>query len=208
MQLRAIISSAFNIACNLPSQHTNLPQYPFYGLSPTGLGRGDGCDLNDYEGHNFWDTEIFMFPSIALINQWWAEQLLHYRYMMLNSARDYAKTTNYSGARYPWESAASGYEVIQPGYEYIAEYQHHITGDISNAMELYFGATRNLKWAKEEGCEMAEEIAKFWQSRVSFNESSGFYDINHVMGPDEDHEDTRNNVYTNVIAAKALRFGS
>lgn len=207
--MRAIISSTFNIACNLPSGHPNLPQqHPFYyGLSPTGLGRG-GSDLNDYEGHNFWDTEIFMFPPIALINQKWAKSLLHYRYMMLNAARDYAKTTGYAGARFPWESAATGIETIQPGYEYIAEYQHHISGDISFAMRQYFALTHDTQWAKEEGCEMAEEIAKFWASRVKFNESTGYYDINHVMGPDEYHRNVNNNAYTNVIAAEALKFGS
>lgn len=192
----------------MPSEHSNLPQHPFYGLSPTGLGRGDGSDLNDYEGHNFWDTEIFMFPPIALINLDWAKSLLHYRYMMLDAARDYAKITGYNGARYPWESAATGYEAIQPGYEYIAEHQHHITGDISFAMQQYFALSNDLDWAHREGCKMAIEIAKFWESRVTLNESTGYYDINHIMGPDEDHNNIMNNVYTNVIAKRALKFGS
>ena len=206
--MRAIISSVFNIACNLPSENINLPQHqhPFYGLSPTGLGRGDSQD--DYEGHNFWDTEIFMFPTIALINHNWAKSLLHYRYIMLNSARDYSKMTGYKGARFPWESAATGYETIQPGYEYIAEYQQHITGDISFAMRQYFALTNDIQWAKDEGCEMAQEIAEFWESRVNFNEKSRLYEINHIMGPDEDHYNTNNNVYTNVIAIIALKFGS
>lgn len=207
-QLRAAISSVFNIVCNLPSETTNLPQqHPFYGLSPTGLSRG-GSDLSDYEGHNFWDTEIFMFPPIALINHNWAKSLLHYRYIMLQSARDNAITTGYKGARFPWESAASGFEVVQPGYEYIGEFQQHITGDISFAMRQYFALTHDAEWAMKEGCEMAMEIAKFWESRVKFNEESGFYDIEHVMGPDEDHNNITNNVYTNVIAKEALEFGS
>jgi protein-glucosylgalactosylhydroxylysine glucosidase len=193
--------------CNLPSIHTNIPQHPFYGLSPTGLGRG-GCDLNDYEGHNFWDTEIFMFPSIILMNHKWAQSLIHYRYMMLNAARDYAKTTGYEGARFPWESAATGYETVQPGYEYIGEYQHHITGDISFAMQQYYAMTNDLEWFKREGCKMAAEIAKFWESRVKYDEKFDCYNINHVMGPDEDHIDTTNNVFTNVIAIHALKFGT
>jgi trehalose/maltose hydrolase-like predicted phosphorylase len=207
-QLRAIISSAFNIACNLPSLRTNSPQqHPFYGLSPTGLGRG-GSELSDYEGHNFWDSEIFMFPPIALIDRNWARSLLHYRYIMLESARDYAKTTGFEGARFPWESAASGYVVVQPGYEYIGEFQQHITGDIAFAMRQYFALTHDVEWVKEEGCEMAEEIARFWASRVTLDESSGLYDIKHVMGPDEDHVNVTNNAYTNVVAREALKFGA
>lgn len=191
----------------MPSETTNLPQtHPFYGLSPTGLGLGDTQD--DYEGHNFWDTEIFMFPVVALINHNWGRSLLHYRYIMLNSARAIAKSSGYEGARFPWESAATGFETIQPGYEYIAEYQQHITGDISFAMRQYFALSNDLEWARSEGCEMAQEIAKFWESRVTFNETIGQYEIDHVMGPDEDHCDTKNNVYTNVIAVNALQFGS
>jgi trehalose/maltose hydrolase-like predicted phosphorylase len=191
----------------LPSEHTNLPQHPFYGLSPTGLSRG-GSDLSDYEGHNFWDTEMFMFPPIALINHNWAKRLLYYRYIMLDSAKEIAKNNGNKGARFPWESAAIGFETVQPGFEYIAKYQIHNTADISFAMQQYFALTNDIEWAEDEGCEMAEEIARFWASRVKFNETKGFYDIDNVMGPDEDHRDISNNVYTNVAAGKALKFGA
>lgn len=98
--------------------------------------------------------------------------------------------------------------MIQPGYEYIAEFQQHISGDISFGLSHYLALSHDIDYMKSEGCELASEIAKFWSSRVTFNESTGFYDINHVMGPDEDHEDVNNNVYTNVIAKFALKFGS
>lgn len=207
LQLRAITSSIFNIVCNLPSQNTNLPQYPFYGLSPTGLSRG-GSDLSDYEGHNFWDTEMFMFPPIALINHNWAKRLLYYRHIMLDSAKEIAKKNGYKGCQFPWESAALGFETVQPGFEYISEYQIHNTADISFAMQNYFGLTNDMEWAKDEGCEMAIEIAKFWASRVSYNDTKDYYEIKHVMGPDEDHYNVSNNVYTNVVAASALKFGA
>lgn len=110
--------------------------------------------------------------------------------------------------RFPWESAATGIEVIQPGFEYIAKYQQHITGDISFAVRHYFALTHDIDYMKAEGCELATEIARFWESRVTFNDSTGFFDINQVMGPDEDHSDVDNNVYTNVVAKYALNFGS
>jgi kojibiose phosphorylase len=97
--------------------------------------------------------------------------------------------------------------VIQPGFEYIAEYQQHITGDISFGLRHYLALTHDVDYMKAEGCELAAEIARFWESRADFNESSGHYDIRHIMGPDEDHEDVDNNVYTNVVAKLALEFG-
>lgn len=98
--------------------------------------------------------------------------------------------------------------MIQPGYEYIAKYQQHISGDISFALFHYLALSHDIEFMKTAGCELALEIAKFWESRVSFNESTLLYDINHVMGPDEDHRNVNNNVYTNVVAKFALDFGS
>ncbi|CAO1329983.1 unnamed protein product, partial [Diamesa serratosioi] len=204
---KAIHSSIFYLTSNLPSSNTNQPQHPFYGLSPTGLGRG-GRHLNDYEGHNFWDTELFMLPPVSLINPLWAKQLLHYRFMMMNSAKENAHSTGYRGARYPWESAATGHEVIQPCCPNIAKYEQHVTGDVSFALRYFLSLSHDFNWLLLEGCQLATEIAQFWESRVHFNDTSKFYDINGIMGPDEDHENIDNNVYTNVIAGYSLYFGS
>lgn len=110
--------------------------------------------------------------------------------------------------RFPWESAATGREVIQPGYEYIAQYQHHISADISFGLRHYLALSHDVDWMATEGCQLAESIGEFWASRVTFNETTAVFDIKHVMGPDEDHADVDNNVYTNVIARYALEFGS
>jgi protein-glucosylgalactosylhydroxylysine glucosidase len=110
--------------------------------------------------------------------------------------------------RYPWESGATGIEVVQPGYEYIAKYQQHISGDIAFAVQFYLSLTHDVDFMTREGCKLAKEIAEFWESRVEFNKWSHLYDINSTMGPDEDHININNNVYTNVIAKKALLFGS
>lgn len=94
-----MISSIFYLVSSLPSHPISSPQqHPFYGLSPAGLGRGGSLD--DYEGHNFWDTEIFMLPPVAVINPRWANDLLHYRFMMLDAARSYANSSGYRGSRY------------------------------------------------------------------------------------------------------------
>lgn len=98
--------------------------------------------------------------------------------------------------------------MIQPGFEYIADYQQHITGDISFALRHYLAVTHDVDYMTAEGCEMAAEIARFWESRVSRDDATKLFDINHVMGPDEDHDDVDNNVFTNVIAKYALSFGS
>lgn len=97
-QQRSVISSIFYLTSSLPSRPTAAPLHPFYGLSPTGLGRGGSID--DYEGHNFWDTPIFMMPPIAVIDPRWANDLLHYRFMMLDAARSYANSSGFRGSRW------------------------------------------------------------------------------------------------------------
>ena len=95
---KSIHASIYGIVSALPSLISYQESNTFYGLSPNGLGRG-GTDLTDYEGHNFWDTEIWMQPVVLLIEPMWSQQLLHYRYEKLSVAKDYAKETGYKGAR-------------------------------------------------------------------------------------------------------------
>lgn len=90
-------ASIFYLANSLPSLRTRQPPTQYYGLSPSGIGRG-GL-LKDYQGHSFWDTETWMFPAINVVNAEWARQLLSYRFSTLRAAMDNAKNTSYDGAR-------------------------------------------------------------------------------------------------------------
>ncbi|XP_053664830.1 protein-glucosylgalactosylhydroxylysine glucosidase-like [Anopheles marshallii] len=202
-------ASVFYLVSNLPfeASFTRSPG-PFWGLGPTGLGRG-GTNLDDYEGHSFWDTEIWMFPVLNLIDPWYSRLLITYRVKMLPTARRLAVEAGYDGVRFPWESAFTGVEVTQPCCPAVAKYAHHITGDISFALRQYLATTHDLEWLRNRGgCGMVQSIAEFWSSRVKFNYTgTENYDIVAVMGPDEDHENVTNNAYTNVVAGYALYFG-
>ncbi|XP_053692206.1 protein-glucosylgalactosylhydroxylysine glucosidase-like [Sabethes cyaneus] len=213
---QVIRSSIYYLMSNFPLSEPNRPSsrrqrrqskaYQFGGLSPTGLGRG-GANLDDYEGHSFWDTEIWMFPVVNLIETKFTRMLIDYRYRRMLAAEQNAKESGYRGVRYPWESASSGIEVTQPCCPEVAEFQHHITADISFALRQFFAATQDFDWLQTQGCAMARKIADFWESRVSEDPVTGLYDIVAVMGPDEDHVNVTNNAYTNVVAAYALYFG-
>lgn len=74
-------------------------------------------------------------------------------------------------------------------------------------MQYYLSLTHDIDYMMREGCELAQEIAEFWSSRVAFNETTGDYEIKHVMGPDEDKKNVNNSIYTNVIASYSLKFG-
>lgn len=75
-------------------------------------------------------------------------------------------------------------------------------------MRKHFFATNDFEWFRYVGCDLAYGTAEFWASRVLWNATTNRYDINRIMGPDEDHSNINNNAYTNVIAALNLHFGS
>ncbi len=97
---KSIHSSLFFLSSALPSLNTSgLFQKPFYGLAPSGLGRG-GVVLSEYQGHSFWDTEIWMLPPVLLLEPEWSKAALNYRFQGRIAAVDIAKHYEYEGWRY------------------------------------------------------------------------------------------------------------
>lgn len=94
----AIQASIYALVASLPSLNTSEPRSRFYGLSPAGLGLDRHQEV--YNGHSFWDTEMWMQPSILLLEPVWSRELLSYRHAMRNTAHDNAIKTGYNGYRF------------------------------------------------------------------------------------------------------------
>ncbi len=170
---------------------------------------GDG-----YRGHVFWDTEIFMLPFFIYTEPAIARNLLMYRYHRLDAARKIASEKGYRGALFPWESAASGFDVTPPYAKnldgtiteiHTMAREHHITSDVAYGVWHYFTATADEKFMLRAGFEIIFEAARFWASRVSYNKKTKKYDIKNVIGPNEFQENVNNNAYTNGMAIWNLR---
>nr|XP_036225281.1 protein-glucosylgalactosylhydroxylysine glucosidase-like isoform X1 [Bactrocera oleae] len=205
LELSHIVNAGiFYLANSLPSLNTSQPNAAYFGLSPTGIGRGQ-LDA-DYEGHNFWDTEIWMLPAVTQFSTSWAAELLQYRFEQLPGARYNAKQTGYQGARYPWESAYTGTEVINPCCTEIAAQEIHISPDILLALQHHYAVTHSKEWLCRVAWPIAKEVAEFLVSRV--RDDGQKYHLEGVMGPDEDHSNVSDNVYTNVVVKQALEFAS
>ncbi|XP_023301582.2 protein-glucosylgalactosylhydroxylysine glucosidase [Lucilia cuprina] len=205
MELSQIINAGiFYMANSLPSLKTNQKNNPYFGLSPTGLGRGQ---LNaDYEGHNFWDTEIWMLPAVTQFQPLWSQELFKYRLEHLLGALYNANKTGYTGARFPWESAYTGTEATNPCCPEVATQEIHISADIAVALKQFYATTYNHDWLCDTAWPLVREIAKFLQSRVTWKKKTKKFHIQNVMGPDEDHENVDDNVYTNVVFKQAFEF--
>jgi protein-glucosylgalactosylhydroxylysine glucosidase len=167
-----------------------------YSLSPMGLS-GLG-----YNGHTFWDTEIWMYPALLLLQPGIAASLMEYRYRRLPAAMRNASDHGYKGAMFPWESAASGNEET-PVWALSGPFEHHITADVGIAAWNYYCVTRDKTWLKEKGYSILRATADFWASRVERN-GPGHYDIRNVVAADEWAENVDNNAYTNAAARANL----
>ncbi|XP_017153393.1 protein-glucosylgalactosylhydroxylysine glucosidase [Drosophila miranda] len=205
LELSQIINAGiFYLASSLPSLSTNQVNEPFYGLSPTGLGRGN---LEaDYQGHNFWDTEIWMLPVVTHFGFEYGKQVLDYRSRKLEAAKYNARSKGYKGARFPWESAYTGTEVTNPCCPEVAQQEIHISPDISFALQKFFAHSGDYAWVCDKAWPIAAEVAEFLVSRAACEEFRPVCHLLNVMGPDEDHPDVDDNVYTNAVSKIALEF--
>lgn len=170
----------------------------------------------EYGGHAYWDTEIFMLPFFIFTAPDVAKNLLKYRYYLLDAARQNAISEGYKGAKYPWESADDGKEqcpqwTIEPDGScyrcYVADYEHHVTADIAYGVYSYYKYTDDVDFMTNYGAEIILETARFWVSRCNYNEKLDRYEILQVTGPDEWHEPVDNNCYTNYLAKWNIEKG-
>jgi trehalose/maltose hydrolase-like predicted phosphorylase len=169
-----------------------------WSLSPAGLSS------DDYSGHVFWDAETWMYPPLLAMHPDIAQGIDSYRQVRVTPAVQYAKASHYAGARFPWESAASGAEQAPAPW---GPFEQHVTADIALAQWQYYEATGDLAWLKSSAWPVIKAAANFWASRV-VRDPRGGYSIAHVMGPDEFHTDVTNSAYTNTAAVSTLRIAT
>jgi len=171
-------------------------------LSPSPMGlSGLG-----YNGHVFWDTELWMYPSVLVLHPELAKSLIEYRYQRLDAAKRNAFSKGYKGAMYPWESAETGVEET-PVWALSGPFEHHITACVGIATWNYYCVSQDKNWLKEKGWPILSATADFWASRVERN-GPGKFDIKNVVAADEWAENVDNNAFTNAAAKANLQFAT
>ncbi len=160
-----------------------------------------GLSGEGYEGHYFWDTEMYILPFFIFTDPALAKKLLHFRYATLGAARENAKLLGHrAGALYPWRTIA-GRECS--GYFPSGTAQYHIDGDIAHAVMLYWLTTGDDDYLVREGTEILLETARLWLDVGCWY--NGSFRINDVTGPDEYTCMVNNNYYTNACAKANLQ---
>ena len=84
----------FYLLSNFPPlyPYQNIPyQDSFYGVGRTSLARGDLG--KDYQGHIFWDNEMYILPYAILFQPEMVKRVIRYRSYTANAAKEFAAST-------------------------------------------------------------------------------------------------------------------
>ena len=170
-----------------------------------GLGLpAKGLTGQGYEGHYFWDSEIYVLPFLSYTNPMLAKNLLNFRYALLDKARQRARAVNQQGALFPWRTI-NGEEAS--AYYAAGTAQYHINADIVFGLRKYVEVTGDTAFLYKEGVEMLVETARLWYDLGFFSDRhEGKFCIHGVTGPDEYNTVVNDNLYTNLMARENLHY--
>jgi alpha,alpha-trehalose phosphorylase len=177
------------------------------------VGRAEGAGVpakgltgQAYEGHYFWDTEIYVLPFLTYTSPRIARNLLRFRHSMLDKAREWAAELHQKGALFPWRTI-NGEEAS--AYYAAGTAQYHLNADIMYALKKYVEATGDTDLLYSEGVEMLVETARMWRDLGFYSErENGQFCIHAVTGPDEYTTVVDNNLFTNVMARLNLQYAA
>jgi len=165
-----------------------------------------GVTAGGYDGHYFWDTEVYVVPFLAYTNPVAARNLMRFRWKMLDSARKRARELNQVGGLYPWRTI-NGEEAS--AYYAAGTAQYHINADVVFALARYLDATADVDFLADEGAEILVETARLWEDLGFYaTNNSGSFHIHRVTGPDEYTTVVNDNCFTNVMARFNLRYAA
>jgi alpha,alpha-trehalose phosphorylase len=183
----------------------------FQMLQATGRSEGTGVPAKGltgqgYDGHYFWDTEIYVIPFLVYTAPRIARNILLFRHSMLDKARKRAKEVNQKGALFPWRTI-NGDE--SSAYYAAGTAQYHINADIMYALRKYVNITGDDAFLYDFGAEMLVETARLWADLGFFSDQcDGKFCIHGVTGPDEYNTVVDNNTYTNLMARENLWYAA
>ena len=165
-----------------------------------------GVTGGGYDGHYFWDTEVYVVPFLAYTRPEAARKIVRFRWQMLDAARERAREMSQVGALYPWRTI-NGEEAS--AYYAAGTAQYHINAAVVLALRRYLEASGDIEFLSHEGCEILVETARLWVDLGFYSQNGGrSFHIHRVTGPDEYTTVVNDNFYTNVMARFNLRYAA
>ncbi|MBD0423349.1 glycoside hydrolase family 65 protein [Streptomyces sp. NPDC052309] len=159
-----------------------------------------GLTGSGYDGHAFWDTEMFVLPVLTYTEPGAVAEALRWRQDTLPAARERAAQLGLRGAAFPWRTI-DGSE--GSAYWPAGTAAFHVNADIAHAVVRYVAATGDTDFERDTGLELLVETARLWRS-LGHHDHHGVFHIDGVTGPDEYSAVADDNTYTNLMARANL----
>lgn len=170
-----------------------------------------------YRGHIFWD-EMFVYPGLTVNQPTLTNALLRYRFRRLDMSRSLAEENGWEGAVFAWQSGSSGREetpehLYNPRMDaWIPDNSHnqrHVGLQIALSAWRYHQFTGDVDFLRDISADLIIETARAFASMARYDDATGRYHIDGVMGPDEFHDGypttpgsgLTDNAYTNVLVS-------
>ncbi|MEA2973338.1 MAG: alpha,alpha-trehalose phosphorylase [Actinomycetota bacterium] len=153
-----------------------------------------------YDGHSFWDMEIFVLPLLTYTVPRAVADALAWRRDTMARAEERAAQLGLKGAAFPWRTIA-GEECS--AYWPAGTAGFHVNADIAAAVIRYVDATDDREFERTVGLQLLVGTARLWRS-LGHHDYQGRFRIDGVTGPDEYSAVADNNVYTNLMAEQNL----
>lgn len=171
-----------------------------------------GLPIKGLTGHGyrfltFWDMDFHMFPYYLMTKPRWARKLLEYRYNQLPKYRENARKWGAKGAQVPWETGTRGEEETAP-WLCLQEREIHISADAAYMFKRYAEITGDHQVMLDMGAEFTFETARFYASRLKWNENESRFDLPAVGCPDQYHTFADNNVFISLWAQWNLSYAA
>ncbi|NVB84744.1 MAG: glycoside hydrolase family 65 protein [Kofleriaceae bacterium] len=166
-------------------------------------GRGipaKGLTGTGYDGHSFWDTDLYVVPLMIYTSPSAAADALRWRHAILPAAEARAEALGHTGAAFPWRTI-HGEECS--GYWPAGTAAFHINADVASAVVRYVKATGDDDFEADVGVDLLVKTARLWRS-LGHHDLQGNFRIDGVTGPDEYSAIADNNIFTNLMAKRNL----
>ena len=175
----------------------------YYGEDETVNIGPNGVTGNRFGGAG-WESEAYMLPIyLSTVGKFTAQNLLRYRRLHLEMARQNAADLGMPGALFPvfTFNGRECHDDLKSIFEDI-----HRNNMIAHAIYRYTEYTGDRAYLETDGIDVLTAIARFWMGRVHYSERKNQYMIHGVTGPDAYESNVNNNWYTNRMTAWELEY--
>ncbi|MBX9243470.1 glycoside hydrolase family 65 protein, partial [Actinotalea ferrariae] len=173
------------------------------GSADVGI-RAKGLTGTGYDGHTFWDADTYLTPVLNHLLPAGAAAHLRWRHRTMPDAVDRARELGLAGAAFPWRTI-TGRE--SSGYWPAGTAAPHVTSDVADAAVRHAIATQDDAFTRDVALDLAVQAARMWVSLGRYGRDGGFH-LDGVTGPDEYSALGDDNAFTNLMAARVLRWAA